>query len=34
MDIAASSAQTQKRFGWHPGHPGLIDDLDAGHYFS
>ena len=34
MDIAASSVQTQKRFGWHPGHPGLIDDLDKGHYFS
>ena len=34
MDIAASSVQTQKRFGWHPGHPGLIDDLDEGHYFS
>jgi nucleoside-diphosphate-sugar epimerase len=33
IDVPASSALTQKRFGWHPGHPGLIPDLDAGHYF-
>jgi nucleoside-diphosphate-sugar epimerase len=34
FDIPASSALTQKRFGWHPAHPGLISDLDDGHYFS
>jgi hypothetical protein len=31
--IPASSALTRERFGWLPAHPGLIDDLDAGHYF-
>jgi nucleoside-diphosphate-sugar epimerase len=34
MDIPASSALTQKRFGWHPVHPGLVPDLDEGHYFG
>lgn len=34
MDIPASSALTQKRFGWHPAHPGLIADLDEGRYFK
>jgi nucleoside-diphosphate-sugar epimerase len=34
MDIAASSARTQRELGWHPSHPGLIEDLEAGHYFS
>jgi len=34
MDVPASSALTQQRFGWHPAQPGLIADLDAGHYFS
>ncbi len=34
MDAPASSALTQKRFGWHPTHPGLIADLDEGHYFK
>jgi nucleoside-diphosphate-sugar epimerase len=33
VDVPASSAQTQKQFGWHPAHPGLIPDLDEGHYF-
>lgn len=32
-DIAASSALTQQLLGWEPVHPGLIADLDAGHYF-
>jgi len=32
-DISASSAVTRRRFDWHPGQPGLIADLDAGHYF-
>jgi nucleoside-diphosphate-sugar epimerase len=34
MDVPASSALTQKHFGWHPDHPGLIADLGEGHYFS
>jgi nucleoside-diphosphate-sugar epimerase len=33
MDVPASSAITQQRFGWHPVQPGLIADLDEGHYF-
>ena len=34
MDVPAASAITQRRFGWHPVQPGLIADLDAGHYFD
>ncbi len=34
MDVPASSALTRKRFGWHPVQPGLIADLDEGHYFK
>jgi nucleoside-diphosphate-sugar epimerase len=34
FDVPASSARTQKQFGWHPEHPGLIADLDEGHYFN
>ncbi|HYK51558.1 MAG TPA: SDR family oxidoreductase [Terriglobales bacterium] len=34
MDGPASSAQTQERLGWRPVQPGLIADLDAGHYFE
>jgi nucleoside-diphosphate-sugar epimerase len=32
IDCTASSALTQERFGWRPEQPGLIADLDAGHY--
>jgi nucleoside-diphosphate-sugar epimerase len=32
-DIPASSALTRELMGWQPAHPGLIDDLDKGHYF-
>jgi nucleoside-diphosphate-sugar epimerase len=32
-DSPASSALTQELLGWHPTHTGLIEDLDAGHYF-
>jgi nucleoside-diphosphate-sugar epimerase len=28
-----SSALTRELLGWQPAHPGLIDDLDKGHYF-
>jgi nucleoside-diphosphate-sugar epimerase len=33
MDMPASSAVTQKLLDWRPVHPGLIADIDAGHYF-
>jgi nucleoside-diphosphate-sugar epimerase len=33
-DSPASSALTRELLGWHPTHPGLIDDLDKGHYFE
>jgi len=32
-DCPASSALTRDLLGWEPTHPGLIDDLDQGHYF-
>ena len=34
FDVPASSARTQQRFGWRPAQPGLIADLDQGHYFT
>jgi nucleoside-diphosphate-sugar epimerase len=34
LDAPASSALTQERLGWRPTHPGLIEDLEQGHYFS
>ena len=33
-DIIASSTLTQQRLHWHPQHPGLIADLEEGHYFQ
>jgi nucleoside-diphosphate-sugar epimerase len=33
-DNPTSSALTQERVGWKPTHPGLIADLDQGHYFD
>ncbi len=32
-DSPASSTLTRELLDWHPTHPGLIDDLDKGHYF-
>jgi nucleoside-diphosphate-sugar epimerase len=32
-DSPASSTLTRELLGWHPTQPGLIDDLDKGHYF-
>ena len=32
-DMPASSAITQELLGWHPTHPGLIEDIEEGHYF-
>jgi len=34
LDMPASSALTRKEFGWEPVQPGLIADLDEGHYFK
>ena len=33
-DSPASSALTRELLGWQPVQPGLIDDLDQGHYFQ
>jgi nucleoside-diphosphate-sugar epimerase len=33
MDVPASSALTRELLDWQPVQPGLIDDLDKGHYF-
>ena len=33
IDSPASSALTRELLGWQPVQPGLIDDLDKGHYF-
>ncbi len=33
-DMPASSTLTQELLGWKPTHPGLIEDIDQGHYFS
>lgn len=32
-DVPASSALTRELLGWQPTYPGLIDDLEQGHYF-
>ncbi len=34
LDVPASSARTQQLLGWRPTQPGLIEDLDRGHYFE
>jgi len=34
MDSPASSAMTRALLGWESTHPGLIEDLEAGHYFE
>jgi nucleoside-diphosphate-sugar epimerase len=34
IDAPASSAITQQLLDWHPTEPGLVDDLDKGHYFT
>jgi nucleoside-diphosphate-sugar epimerase len=33
-DVTTSSAQTRERLGWQPTNPGLIADLERGHYFA
>ena len=32
-DMPASSTITQELLGWRPTHPGLIEDIEQGHYF-
>jgi nucleoside-diphosphate-sugar epimerase len=34
MDLGASSALTKRQLDWHPSRPGLIADLEEGHYFK
>jgi nucleoside-diphosphate-sugar epimerase len=34
LDNPTSSALTQERLRWRPVHPGLIPDLEEGHYFA
>jgi nucleoside-diphosphate-sugar epimerase len=34
VDNPASSEMTRKVLGWEPTHPGLIEDLEQGHYFG
>jgi len=34
FDCPASSVLTQELLGWHPVQPGLIADLEQGHYFE
>ena len=34
LDVPMSSARTRQLLDWKPEHPGLIADLDQGHYFA
>jgi nucleoside-diphosphate-sugar epimerase len=34
LDNPVSTARTRELLGWEPEYPGLIDDLNAGHYFA
>lgn len=34
VDQPASAALTRELLGWQPVQPGLIEDLDKGHYFA
>jgi hypothetical protein len=34
LDDPTSNAKTREVLAWEPTHPGLIEDLDAGHYFA
>ena len=32
IDVPASSARTRELLGWEPTQPGLLEDLEQGHY--
>jgi nucleoside-diphosphate-sugar epimerase len=34
LDVTMPNAETKRLLGWEPVHPGLIADLDEGHYFT
>ncbi|MFD5545046.1 SDR family oxidoreductase [Streptomyces sp. NPDC127079] len=34
LDSPASSVATRELLDWRPSHPGLLEDLDKGHYFA
>jgi nucleoside-diphosphate-sugar epimerase len=34
MDVTMPNEETRRALGWEPEHPGLIADLDEGHYFA
>jgi hypothetical protein len=34
LDLVISGAPSQQLLGWEPTHPGLLADLEQGHYFS
>jgi hypothetical protein len=34
LDNPTSSARTQELLAWRPVHPGLIPDIEEGHYFN
>ncbi len=34
LDCPSSAALTREQLGWRPTQPGLIADLDQGHYFE
>jgi hypothetical protein len=34
IDQPASGALTRELLGWRPVQPGLIDDMEQGHYFA
>ena len=33
LDVPASNLITRQTLGWEPAQPGLLADLDNGHYF-